>query len=212
MNKKILIGKRIRQWLINNYGSVSDGAKILAISPNALSTNYFSGKSFPGGELLSRLVELGCNMNWLLSEEVTQPMDTEGIIMPNIMSFPVLGTIPAGRADYNPHDWPEYFSLDFNKETHFCLKIDEENGYSMMPVIEPGDVILCNRHSKLIKNGDIVAVRYDEGRAAVKKIIIQEDTKGGPLFLSSSNPSVVPMIIPRKRVNEIYKVVAIFKR
>lgn len=214
------IGKKLRAWLIQKFGSISEGARLLEISPNALSTNYFSGKSYPGGELLARLKEFGCDINWLLSDDfetsVSEPRDNirrRGSLGSGIVSIPILGTIPAGKgADYYQHDWPEYFPMDFNPSIHFCLKVDEENGLSMMPVIMPGDIVLCNRNPKLIKDGSLVAVRYEETKAAIKKIQIQEEFKGGPLLLVSANPAVVPMVIPRKNVNEIYKVVAIFKK
>lgn len=201
-------GEKLKKFGVNKFGSVNLFAEAIGMKAPGL-YDYFNDKSVPGGEILKKLLKMGCDINWLLGIDQIEAKGKSRYSR----NIPILGTIPAGKgADYNQHDWPEYFSLDFDPSTHFCLKVDEENGLSMMPVIVPGDVVLCNRNPKLIKDGSIVAVRYEETKAAIKKIQIQEEFKGGPLLLVSANPAVVPMVILRKNVNEIYKVVAIFKK
>ncbi|MGE5402542.1 MAG: helix-turn-helix domain-containing protein, partial [Ignavibacteriales bacterium] len=63
---KIEVGKRLKLFAIN-YGGVTKLAQALEISGPNLSGSYISGKSVPGGELIARLMELGCDIDWLLT-------------------------------------------------------------------------------------------------------------------------------------------------
>lgn len=67
MNKKE-IGIRIREFLITKFGKLSLGAEKLEISPQNLN-KYLNGKFVPGGEIISKLGEMGCDINWLLNIE-----------------------------------------------------------------------------------------------------------------------------------------------
>lgn len=67
MDKKE-IGNRIREFLVTKFGKLSMGAEKLEISPQNLN-KYLNGKFVPGGELISKLGEMGCDINWLLNIE-----------------------------------------------------------------------------------------------------------------------------------------------
>ena len=52
------------------------GCEALDVSQAQLS-KYLRGKSKPGYEVLKRISEQGCNMNWLLDEGSSEPMMKE---------------------------------------------------------------------------------------------------------------------------------------
>lgn len=63
---KIEVGKRLREFA-KDYGGVGKLAESLNMSIQALSGSYISGKNLPGAEVLARLIDLGCDINWLLT-------------------------------------------------------------------------------------------------------------------------------------------------
>ncbi|NTU72663.1 hypothetical protein HGB07_00610, partial [Candidatus Roizmanbacteria bacterium] len=84
------------------------------------------------------------------------------------ISYCVMGTVPAGISEVNEYnDWQEGDDLDFDPKTHFYLSIDKEFGYSMMPLVGPGDKVLVSFNSK-VKDGDLVAARWDKTKGALK--------------------------------------------
>lgn len=66
MNKKLEIGKRIKFFGENNFSSVAELSRKLGMKNRQSLNPYLQGESFPGGELLSKLAELSCDINWLL--------------------------------------------------------------------------------------------------------------------------------------------------
>lgn len=62
------IGEKLKQFCDNNFQSVATFAKELGIKREQLYP-YFNNDVIPGGEFLQKLQKLGCDINWLLSEE-----------------------------------------------------------------------------------------------------------------------------------------------
>ncbi|MCE1188842.1 MAG: S24 family peptidase, partial [Ignavibacteria bacterium] len=106
-------------------------------------------------------------------------------------------------------DWWESDVIDFKPEDHAFLKIDEENGYSMMPLIRPGDVVLISFSQKPV-DGDIVAARWDENAGAIK--VYNESALDPNLIVLTSYNQVVAPIFLRKSQVRLYKVVLIKKK
>jgi transcriptional regulator with XRE-family HTH domain len=67
------IAKRFKQYLIEKYGSIEKGAEAINKSSQSLRSNYLSGNSLPGAELISDLIKDGCDINWLLLG--TEPLE-----------------------------------------------------------------------------------------------------------------------------------------
>lgn len=59
------IGERIRIFAKRKYGTLKKLAEAMKISPQQLQ-QYTSGKREPGSKILTRLLRLGCDINWLL--------------------------------------------------------------------------------------------------------------------------------------------------
>ncbi len=60
------IGQKLREFGISKYGSIKEFARALDIQPPSLQ-RYLKGDQLPGGTFLSKLLNLGCDINWLLS-------------------------------------------------------------------------------------------------------------------------------------------------
>jgi len=66
--KKVKIGKKIRQFGEENFASNVEFAKALKIKREQLYP-YFQNRVIPGGEILRRLYDLGCDIHWLLADK-----------------------------------------------------------------------------------------------------------------------------------------------
>jgi SOS-response transcriptional repressor LexA len=118
--------------------------------------------------------------------------------VPNSLSFPILGEIPAGIAEIKQYnDFFEYFDFDLDPRKHGVLRIDNEFGYSMMPLVGPGDLAIISFDDKP-RDGDWVAARWDETKGALKVLAID---KNNPeiVVLNSYNTAVQPIILNSKK-------------
>ncbi len=61
-----ILGERIKIFAKQKYSTLKELAQALEISPQQLN-QYTTGKREPGCKILSKLLELGCDINWLLS-------------------------------------------------------------------------------------------------------------------------------------------------
>lgn len=98
--------------------------------------------------------------------------------------IPVLGTIPAGipiEAITDILDYEEITEEMAKTGTYFALKV---KGDSMMPSIQPNDVIILRRQDDA-ENGSICAVMVNGFDATLKKI--KKDTNGIVLVPLNSN-------------------------
>lgn len=152
---------------------------------------------------LSRVFNLGSADPSLVSIS-----EAEVIKTPYFYEYRIEASIPAGIAEIQERTgWYESEIMDYDPRSHFFLQIDEEYGYSMMPLIEPGDLVLVSLTAK-IKNGNIVVARWDETKGAVK--IYNESQNKKNIALISYNQAVHPIFLERHQA-QIFKVVLIKK-
>ncbi len=215
------IGENLRIFIEKNFKNQTEFAKIISMSIQSLH-KYLTNQRKPGAEILSKLAKIGCDINWLL----TNVSETDESYIPNIepsyitideaeqnfvpptLSFPILGSIPAGIAEIVDYERFEYYDFDFDPKTHGMLKIDEEFGYSMMPFIGPGDICIISYYEKP-QNGDWVAARWDETKGALKELAIDEEDPS-KVVLISYNPSVRPIVKDSNKV-KLWKVPIIIR-
>jgi transcriptional regulator with XRE-family HTH domain len=69
------IGEKIRIFAENKGFSLVELAELLGMKPQSLQV-YLSGKSNPGSEILMKLKNLGCDINWLLTDDDKPPPPT----------------------------------------------------------------------------------------------------------------------------------------
>lgn len=73
------IGEKIRIFAENKGFSLAELAELLGMKPQSLQV-YLSGKSNPGSEILMKLKDLGCDINWLLSDSPDPPAETNQLL------------------------------------------------------------------------------------------------------------------------------------
>lgn len=205
------IGQRLKHFGSSLFKTKKEFAEALSTSYENL-YQYMEDKSKPGPDLLTRLNDLNCNINWLLTGKgeifnKTIEYSTEEEKLP---FYKIMGTVPAGKADAHFIDeWNEMDNLFYDPKDHFFLNIDEDYGYSMMPAINPGDRVLVSLKSK-VKDGDLVVAKWDATKGALKLLSTNPDDPNS-LVLTSYNQSIKPIFITKKKAS-VYKVVLIQKR
>lgn len=68
------VGKRLKAFAVERYGSIVNLEKALKKSKNYLSS-YLSDRSLPGSPLLKELAEVGCDITWLLTGTIRSNTD-----------------------------------------------------------------------------------------------------------------------------------------
>lgn len=71
------VGRRLKEFAGARFGSFAQFARELGIHPAGLHSNYFSGKHYPGAEVLIKLHNLGCDLGWLLTGYGLPPDPTD---------------------------------------------------------------------------------------------------------------------------------------
>lgn len=188
-------------------------AENLGISKRTL-IKYESGENEISAHDLYKIAKIcGADFSELFLPEdqpgnIVPVEEAETIKSPIEQEYRIEASIPAGLAEiHEKTGWYESEILDYDPQSHFFLQIDEEYGYSMMPIIEPGDLVLVSLHAK-IKNGNIVAARWDKTKGAVK--IYNESANRKNIALLSYNQAVPPIFLDRSQA-QVYKVVLIKK-
>ncbi|MHC1736857.1 MAG: helix-turn-helix domain-containing protein [Ignavibacteriaceae bacterium] len=68
---KYEIAARLRTFGESKFERIKDFAKALDMEPSSLQSAYLNGRSIPGPELLVKLSDMGCDIIWLLTGEIT---------------------------------------------------------------------------------------------------------------------------------------------
>ena len=76
LNKKE-VAQNLRLFGYKRYGTMKKFAEALDMNPSTLYSGYLNGRSLPGPVLIVKLIDLGCNINWLLTSRGT-PFLIEG--------------------------------------------------------------------------------------------------------------------------------------
>ncbi len=148
----------------------------------------------------------------VINTEAKQESYTESnpATLKNFYRYRIEATVPAGDGEMVLYDdWFESDVLDYNPNDHVFIRVDEEFGHSMMPLVSPGDLVLISFSAKP-KNGDLVAARWDETKGALK--IYQELPHDPSTIILLSYNQATPVIPIQKRSSRIYKVVLLKKQ
>ena len=62
------IGEKLKEFGKKKFGNITKFAKALGMQPSNL-YDYINNKSKPGSEFLIKLKEMGCDLNWLLTDK-----------------------------------------------------------------------------------------------------------------------------------------------
>jgi len=84
------IGQNLKTFAEKNFSSKSEFSRQLGMKNPQQLYDYFSGESLLGAEKLSRLAELGCDLNWLLNgtntNTVKEPVEGFGMNYKTILA------------------------------------------------------------------------------------------------------------------------------
>lgn len=61
--------EKLRFWIVQKYGSIKKFANILGIHYTTVHS-YVSGHREPNIQFLNKIKDLGCDMNWLLEDNI----------------------------------------------------------------------------------------------------------------------------------------------
>lgn len=79
------IGLRIKEFAEKNFPSIAEFSRQLGMKTRQELYTYIHGRSIPGGDLLSKMSELGCDINWLLTgKEPAASVVKEPVVAYNI--------------------------------------------------------------------------------------------------------------------------------
>jgi hypothetical protein len=59
------IGENIQIWALKNFGTIVKCAKVLDVAPSVMH-RYIKEDSLPGALFLQKMLNNGCDINWLL--------------------------------------------------------------------------------------------------------------------------------------------------
>jgi len=84
--KNAEIARRLREFGEKKYPSMAAFARALGIRPQALSS-YLKARSRPGYDLLMKLKELGCDIDWLMTGKGENPIFFIGKDEKEVLSY-----------------------------------------------------------------------------------------------------------------------------
>jgi hypothetical protein len=61
------VAQNLRLFGYKKFGTMKQFAEAMDMNPSTLYSGYLNGRSLPGPVLLVKLINLGCNINWLLT-------------------------------------------------------------------------------------------------------------------------------------------------
>lgn len=77
------LGQKIKEFILKNFSSIQEFADFIGIKSEQLYP-YFSDKVVPSATFLAKLKDLGCDINWLLSEDDKPPPETDELLKQRI--------------------------------------------------------------------------------------------------------------------------------
>jgi hypothetical protein len=174
MMKASEISKRLKKWGVEEFGSLVSFARALGISHQSLH-DYTSARTLPGNKMQSRLRELGCDVEWLMTGS------SAGAALRRTLrqrSRPVgwakfegrVVTAMDGKEELQRKGVTEKAGVPYRRGSFFCLEIVGDCLPSAVPLpVYPGDICIFESERQP-KNGDIVAARLKRSRLVVRVV------------------------------------------
>lgn len=195
---KVEVGIRLRQFIKQNFSSISEFAAKIEVQPSSFQSTYLKGRSAPGAELLAKLSLLGCDIEWLLTG-IEKGKQEES----PIKQFPLVSMVGAGSVVPYDDQPPVMVPLPY-KGDGIVLKV---TGDSMAALISDGDLVLVDLRKRPTM-GHIVAVRTREGEQFIKYL---GSHNANEVIFYSHNAVFAPVTFKKENILTIKKVVLIVK-
>jgi len=128
-----------------------------------------------------------------------------------VAELKVANTIPAGISEINEVFDEHTKEYRFDSNNHIYLKIDENNGDSLAPIVQPGDFVIIDLSNSNPRNNDVAAVKWKDHNGKIQYAVkIYNQIEGG-ILLTSTNINVPPKMVSHQQVLAKYKVIGIWK-
>ena len=193
-----------------------DFAARLGIAPQGLQKYLKSGRQ-PMPDILLKLNELGCNINWLLTGKGEMITEIK-LFKPRTKPVPIVGEVICGMPIQTQMIGEDVKHMDmFDVSGYERPFIVVAKGDSMSPYINHGDLLLCAENDgKIIKNGKAVVVNYKtepENYVANAKLIKYNNKKNmdDGIVLYSVNTKYQPTTHFKTEIFKIYPVVRVIR-
>jgi phage repressor protein C with HTH and peptisase S24 domain len=221
MQKQKTIGMRLREAFKHLGLSIAEVAKITGI-PYPTLQDYLNDKRTPGGANLQKIsMHLHISIDWLLTgqgpmfreEDKSRVKPPPNAKIIEITNIPVVAKVGAGFPHLNFDDIEVLYYIPFPAESApknaFAVEV---NGDSMEPLLQEGDIVVCQPFSGLpvdIPNSKIVVIANSWGELLIKRIqkFISPDYQQVKIIFYSDNPKYPP-IEPEKE-HEEYRIIGI---
>jgi len=188
-----------------------DFAGKLGMKPQTLQ-KYIKGQRMPLPDILNKISNLGCNINWLLNGEGEMLKKTEKFRSKTKL-IPVLAEVECGVPVYNQVNSDAIKVMELADVNHFTNPfVAVARGDSMRPYINPGDHLLCSDEPNKLKDGRAVVVNFKtipETYSSNAKLIKYLDDDR--IMLYSINTKFAPTVHRKSEIYKIYKVVRIIR-
>lgn len=192
-----MFGIRLKEFADQKFGSIYAMSKAIGISqPNI--TRYVRGEVQPTKILFEKLLEVGCDLEWLLTG-----IPKNNNLVQNHREFPLVSMVGAGSIIPYDDQPPVMIPFPFSGEG-LVLRVV---GDSMASLISEGDLVLVDL-IKRPKQGNIVAARTTGGEQFVKYLGTQHEDL---VMFYSHNSYYSPIAFKKKEIITIKKVVYILK-
>lgn len=152
------IGKRIREFGLSRYRTLSDFAKAMGIAQVHLSA-YVRGRYRAGGKFQERLRALGANIDWIMTGEIpTISQRIQGVSL--YPTYQVLEVPPPRNEALPPaSSFQELKTLELPPATHVLVRVSEEMASRVPFAVAAGDMLLLNLFDKP-NEGELTAARW----------------------------------------------------
>ncbi len=214
--EKSNIGERFAQFVNAVSPTQVDFANRISITPQALQKYLKSGRH-PMPDVLIKLNELGCNINWLLTGKGEMITELK-LFKPRTKPVSIIGEVQCGIPIQTQMIADDVKQMDmFDVSGYDRPFIVIAKGDSMSPYINHGDLLLCAEDSgKAIKNGKAVVVNYKsepENYTANAKLIKLNNKKNldDGIVLYSVNTKYQPSNHNKTEIFKIYPVMRIIR-
>ena len=202
------IGERIKT--VRGSLSQKDFAKKIGV--HLTTVQLYESGNIPKGDVLQRIKEkFGVSIDWLLTGEGEPFIDGQGLEPgsggPADYCFVPLveGRVTAGSEGGLLYDEPvdlypfkkKWILRKFGRDQgrHKALVLVRVTGDSMVPTINPGELILMDTweiERLQIKDGKVYLVRMPDGTITVKRLILSKEDGNFRLICLSDNPNFEP--------------------
>ena len=203
---KIMVGGRIKEFGKQKFKTSRKLAEKLGMTPQTLQ-QYIAGRSFPGGEIVKNLAELGADIHYIftgenlyekLKDEINEEVHTGSY------EYPVVENISTGSTvEFFKEDSAEHAAFSYHKKGG-CMVLRMKDDI-MKPAIEEGDLVLLDSDA-ILYDGCIAVAKLKSSKQVIGRFrILPADF----IDLSPDNFSYKPVTINKNEIDIIMPIVKI---